>query len=128
MARLRADGVTLLPRTPATRPHRQHHQRHVSAPAVSRPRAPTEEAKKNGAGRRRRFAIRARRHATIEVPGDVPAERFNHLLRITSRSARSLVSETSECGGSGMLRRTAPKARTDNCKQPRGADKTFPAL
>src|SRR3954471_19958895 len=138
MARLRADGVTLLPL------YTGEGDRTVNINSDTYPgtggvlgltRAQLEEAKKNnvrpagGAG----FAyIRGPDDALIEVQGDMPAERFNHVHMYHEEpfcAQRWYQSHLNVPAPQG--RRGAPPAepRTDaNCKVPRAADKTFPAL
>jgi catechol 2,3-dioxygenase-like lactoylglutathione lyase family enzyme len=139
MARLRADGVTLLPLYTGD----------VDRPTVSinsdtypgtggvlgLTRAQLEEAKRNnvkpagGAG----FAyIRGPDDALIEVQGDMPAERFNHVHMYHEEPFCSQLWYQKHLNVPvPQGRRGGPPAepRTEgNCKVPRGADKTFPAL
>jgi len=138
MARLRADGVTLLPL------YTGEGDRTVNINSDTYPgtggvlgltRAQLEEAKKNnvkpagGAG----FAyIRGPDDALIEVQGDMPAERFNHVhmyhedpfcSQLWYQKHLDVPIPQGRRGGAPAEPRTEA-----NCKAPRGPDKTFPAL
>jgi catechol 2,3-dioxygenase-like lactoylglutathione lyase family enzyme len=138
MARLRADGVTLLPL------YTGEGDRTVNINSDTYPgtggvlgltRAQLEEAKKanvkpaGGAG----FAyIRGPDDALIEVQGDMPAERFNHVhmyheepfcSQLWYQRHLNVPIPQGRRGGAPAEPRTEA-----NCKVPRGPDKTFPAL
>src|SRR3954453_9578548 len=139
MARLRADGVTLLPlyTGDADRPTVNINSDTYpgTGGVLGLTRAHLAEAKKNnvkpagGAG----FAyIRGPDDALIEVQGDMPAERFNHVHMYHEEPFCAQLWYQSHLNvPAPQGRRGAPPAepRTDaNCKVPRAADKTFPAL
>src|SRR5712691_1720400 len=136
MARLRADGVTLLPLYTGEGDGTVNINSDTypgTGGVLGLTRTQLEDAKKNnvkpagGAG----FAyIRGPDDAMIEVQGDMPAERFNHV---------HMYHEDPFCSGlwyqkhlnapAPQGRRGGAEPRTDaNCKVPRGADKTWPAL
>jgi catechol 2,3-dioxygenase-like lactoylglutathione lyase family enzyme len=137
MARLRADGVTLLPL------YTGDGDRTVNINSDTYPgtggvlgltRAQIEDARKNsvkpagGAG----FAyIRGPDDALIEVQGDMPAERFNHVHMYHEEPFCSQLWYQKHLNvAPPQGRRGAPaEPRTEaNCKVPRGPDKTWPAL
>ena len=138
MARMRADGVTLLPL------YTTEEGGTVSINSDTWPgtggvlglsKAGIEEARKNnvkpagGAG----FAyIRGPDDAMIEIQGDLPAERFNHVHMYQDEPyCAQLWYQTHLNVPRPQGRRGGPPAepRTEaNCKVPRGADKTWPAL
>jgi catechol 2,3-dioxygenase-like lactoylglutathione lyase family enzyme len=136
MARLRADGVTLLPL------YTGEGDRTVNINSDTYPgtggvlgltRPQLEEAKKNsvkpagGAG----FAyIRGPDDAMIEVQGDMPAERFNHVHMYHEDPFCSQLWYQKHLNAPvPQGRRGGAEPRTEaNCKVPRGADKTWPAL
>jgi catechol 2,3-dioxygenase-like lactoylglutathione lyase family enzyme len=139
MARLRADGVTLLPlyTGDADRPTVNINSDTYpgTGGVLGLTRAQLDEAKKTnvkpagGAG----FAyIRGPDDALIEVQGDMPAERFNHVHMYHEEPFCSQLWYQKHLNVPvPQGRRGAPpaEARTEaNCKVPRGADKTFPAL
>jgi catechol 2,3-dioxygenase-like lactoylglutathione lyase family enzyme len=139
MARLRGDGVTLLPlyTGDADRPTVNINSDTYpgTGGVLGLTRAQLDEAKKNnvkpagGAG----FAyIRGPDDAMIEVQGDMPAERFNHVHMYHAEPfCAQLWYQQHLNVPPPQGRRGAPpaEARTEaNCKVPRGADKTFPAL
>jgi catechol 2,3-dioxygenase-like lactoylglutathione lyase family enzyme len=138
MARLRADGVTLLPL------YTGDADGTVSINSDTYPgtggvlgltRTQLADAKKNnvkpagGAG----FAyVRGPDDALIEVQGDMPAERFNHVHMYHEEPFCSQLWYQKHLNVPiPQGRRGGPPAepRTDaNCKVPRGPDKTWPAL
>ena len=137
MARLRADGVTLLPLYVAEEGGTVNINSDTwpgSGGVLGLTRAGIEEAKKNnvkpagGAG----FAyIRGPDDALIEVQGDMPAERFNHVhMYHEDPFCSALWYQTHLNAPVPQGRRgAAAEPRTEaNCKVPRGTDKTWPAL
>jgi catechol 2,3-dioxygenase-like lactoylglutathione lyase family enzyme len=136
MAKMRADGVTLLPL------YTTDEGGTVSINSDTWPgtggvlglsKAQIEEAKKNnvkpagGAG----FAyIRGPDDAMIEVQGDMPAERFNHVhMYQDDPFCAQLWYQKHLNAPIPQGRRGGAEPRTEaNCKVPRGADKTWPAL
>jgi len=139
MARLRSDGVTLLPLYTGDPDRPTVNINSDTYPGtggvLGLTRAQLAEAKKNnvkpagGAG----FAyIRGPDDALIEVQGDMPAERFNHVHMYHEEPFCAQLWYQSHLNvPAPQGRRGAPPAesRTDaNCKVPRAADKTFPAL
>ncbi len=135
-ARRRRDAAAALHRR--RRPHGQHQQRHVSRHRRrARPDAgrSSTDAKKNnvkpagGAG----FAyVRGPDDALIEVQGDMPAERFNHVhmyheepfcSQLWYQKHLNVPIPQGRRGGAPAEPRTEA-----NCKVPRGPDKTWPAL
>jgi catechol 2,3-dioxygenase-like lactoylglutathione lyase family enzyme len=138
MARLRADGVTLLPLYTTEEGGTVSINSDTwpgSGGVLGRTREGIEEAKRTnvkpagGAG----FAyIRGPDDALIEVQGDMPAERFNHVhMYHEDPFCAQLWYQTHLNAPVPQGRRGAPaaEARTEaNCKVARGADKTWPAL
>ena len=139
MARLRADGVTLLPLYTGDPDRPTVNINSDTFPGtggvLGLTRAQLDEAKKNnvkpagGAG----FAyIRGPDDALIEVQGDMPAERFNHvhMYHEDPFCAQLWYQKHLNVPVPQGRRGAAPaEARIEsNCKVPRGADKTFPAL
>ena len=138
MARLRADGVTLLPLYTGDPDRPTVNINSDTFPGtggvLGLTRAQLEEAKKNnvkpagGAG----FAyIRGPDDALIEVQGDMPAERFNHVHMYHEEPfCAQLWYQRHLNVPVPQGRRGAPaEPRTEaNCKAPRAADRTFPAL
>ena len=138
MARMRADGVTLLPL------YTTEEGGTVSINSDTWPgtggvlgltKAGIEEAKKNNvkpAGGGGFAYIRGPDDALIEVQGDMPAERFNHVhMYHEDPFCAQLWYQKHLNAPVPQGRRGAPrlKPRTEaNCKVPRGADKTWPAL
>jgi catechol 2,3-dioxygenase-like lactoylglutathione lyase family enzyme len=138
MARLRADGVTLLPLYTGEGDRTVNINSDTypgTGGVLGRTRPQLEEAKKDnvkpagGAG----FAyIRGPDDAMIEVQGDMPAERFNHVhmfhedpycAQLWYEKHLNVPVPQGRRGG------PAPVARTEaNCKVPRTPDKTWPAL
>ncbi len=136
MTRLRADGVTLLPL------YTGEGDRTVNINSDTYPgtggvlgltRAQLDEAKKNnvkaagGAG----FAyIRGPDDALIEVQGDMPAERFNHVHMFHDDPfCAALWYQKHLNAPVPQGRRGGAEPRTEtNCKVARGADTTWPAL
>lgn len=137
MSRLRADGVTLLPL------YTGDGDRTVNINSDTYPgtggvlgltRPQLEEAKKNnvkpagGAG----FAyVRGPDDALIEVQGDMPAERFNHvhMYHADPFCAQLWYQRHLNVPLQQGRRGAAAEPRTEaNCVVPRTADKTFPAL
>ena len=138
MARLRADGVTLLPLYTGDPDRPTVNINSDTFPGtggvLGLTRVQLEEAKKTnvkpagGAG----FAyIRGPDDALIEVQGDMPAERFNHVHMYHEEPFCSQLWYQQHLNVPvPQGRRGAPaEPRTEaNCKVPRAADKTFPAL
>jgi catechol 2,3-dioxygenase-like lactoylglutathione lyase family enzyme len=139
MARLRADGVTLLPLYTGDPDRPTVNINSDTFPGtggvLGLTRAQLDEAKKanvkpaGGAG----FAyIRGPDDALIEVQGDMPAERFNHVHMYHEEPFCSQLWYQKHLNVPvSQGRRGAPAAeqRTEtNCRAPRAADKTFPAL
>jgi catechol 2,3-dioxygenase-like lactoylglutathione lyase family enzyme len=138
MARLRADGVTLLPLYTTEEGGTVSINSDTwpgSGGVLGLTKAGIEEAKRNnvkpagGAG----FAyIRGPDDALIEVQGDMPAERFNHVhMYHEDPFCAQLWYQKHLNAPAPPGRRGAPaaEARTEaDCKVPRGADKTWPAL
>jgi len=139
MARLRADGVTLLPLYTGDPDRPTVNINSDTFPGtggvLGLTRAQLDEAKKNnvkpagGAG----FAyIRGPDDAMIEVQGDMPAERFNHVHMYHEEPFCSQLwyqKQLNVAPPQGRRGAAPAEARTEaNCKAPRGADKTFPAL
>jgi catechol 2,3-dioxygenase-like lactoylglutathione lyase family enzyme len=139
MARLRADGVTLLPLYTGDPDRPTVNINSDTYPGtggvLGLTRAQLDEAKAHnvkpagGAG----FAyIRGPDDAMIEVQGDMPAERFNHVHMYHEQPfcAQLWYQKHLNVAPPQGRRGAAPaEARTEaNCKVPRGADKTFPAL
>jgi len=142
MARLRDMGVTLLPlytgRDDLPTVNINSDTFPGTGGLLGLTRAQVEEAKKNnvkpagGAG----FAyISGPDNATIEVQGDMPAERFNHVhfFHEDPFCAQLWYQTHLNVPPPQGRRGAAPPgnnvARTEaNCKVPRTADKTFPAL
>jgi len=136
MARLRADGVTLLPLYTTDEGGTVNINSDTwpgSGGVLGLTKAGIEEARKNtvkpagGAG----FAyIRGPDDALIEVQGDMPAERFNHVHMYHEDPFCSALWYQKHLNAPvPQGRGGAPAPRTEaNCKVPRGADKTWPAL
>ncbi|HEY6211012.1 MAG TPA: hypothetical protein VIW45_01945 [Vicinamibacterales bacterium] len=139
MARLRDMGVTLLPlytgRDDLPTVNINSDTYAGTGGLLGLTRAQVEEAKKNnvkpngGAG----FAyIRGPDDAMIEVQGDMPAERFNHVhfYHEDPFCAQLWYQKHLNVAPPQGRRGAAPAAsRTEaNCKVPRTPDKTFPAL
>src|SRR3954471_20696769 len=138
MARLRADGVTLLPLYTGDPDRPTVNINSDTFPGtggvLGLTRAQLEDAKKNnvkpagGAG----FAyVRGPDDALIEVQGDMPAERFNHVHMYHAEPFCALIwyQQHLNVPPQQGRRGAAAEPRTEaNCKAPRGADKTFPAL
>ncbi len=137
MARLRADGVTLLPLYTSEEGGTVNINSDTwpgSGGVLGLTKAGIEEAKKNnvkpagGAG----FAyIRGPDDALIEVQGDMPAERFNHVHMYHEDPFCSALWYQKHLNAPVPQGRrgAAAEPRTEaNCKVPRGADKTWPAL
>src|SRR3954452_9380765 len=138
MARLRADGVTLLPLYTGDPDRPTVNINSDTFPGtggvLGLTRAQLDEAKKanvkpaGGAG----FAyVRGPDDALIEVQGDMPAERFNHVHMYHAEPFCTLLwyQQHLNVAPQQGRRGAAAEPRTEaNCKVPRGADKTFPAL
>jgi catechol 2,3-dioxygenase-like lactoylglutathione lyase family enzyme len=139
MARLRADGVTLVPLYTGDPERPTVNINSDTYPGtggvLGLTRAQLDDAKKNnvtpagGAG----FAyIRGPDDALIEVQGDMPAERFNHVhmyheepfcAQLWYQAHLNVAAPQGRRGGPPV------EPRTDaTCKAPHAADKTFPAL
>src|SRR6185295_14463214 len=139
MARLRADGVTLLPLYTTDEGGTVNINSDTwpgTGGVLGLTKAQIEDARKNnvkpagGAG----FAyIRGPDDALIEVQGDMPAERFNHVhmyyedpfcSQLWYQKHLNVPVPQGRRGGAGT---EAPRTEA-NCKVARGADKTWPAL
>jgi len=138
MARLRADGVTLLPLYTTEEGGTVSINSDTwpgSGGVLGLTRAGIEEAKRTNvkpAGGGGFAYIRGPDDALIEVQGDMPAERFNHVhMYHEDPFCAQLWYQKHLNAPVPQGRRGAPpaEARTEaNCKVPRGADKTWPAL
>jgi catechol 2,3-dioxygenase-like lactoylglutathione lyase family enzyme len=137
MSRLRADGVTLLPLYTSEDGGTVNINSDTwpgTGGVLGLTKTQIEEAKKNnvkpvgGAG----FAyIRGPDDALIEVQGDLPAERFNHvhMYQDDPFCAQLWYQRHLNAPMPQGRRGAAPEPRTDaNCKVPRAADTTWPAL
>ena len=137
MARLRADGVTLLPLYTSEEGGTVNINSDTwpgTGGVLGLTKAGIEEAKRTnvkpagGAG----FAyIRGPDDALIEVQGDMPAERFNHVHMYHEDPACAQLWYQKHLNAPipQGRRGAAAEPRTEaNCKVPRGADKTWPAL
>jgi catechol 2,3-dioxygenase-like lactoylglutathione lyase family enzyme len=136
MARLRADGVTLLPL------YTGEGAKTVNINSDTYPgtggvlgltRAQLDEAKKNNvkpAGGGGFAYIRGPDDALIEVQGDMPAERFNHVHMYHEEPFCSQLWYQKHMNAAiPQGRRGGAEPRTEaNCKAPRTPDKTWPAL
>jgi catechol 2,3-dioxygenase-like lactoylglutathione lyase family enzyme len=139
MARLRADGVTLLPLYTGDPDRPTVNINSDTFPGtggvLGLTRAQLDEAKKNGvkpAGGAGFAYVRGPDDAMIEVQGDMPAERFNHVHMYHEEPFCSQLwyqKHLNVAPPQGRRGAAPAEARTEaNCKVPRGADKTFPAL
>jgi catechol 2,3-dioxygenase-like lactoylglutathione lyase family enzyme len=138
MARLRADGVTLLPLYTSDEGGTVNINSDTypgTGGVLGLTKAQIEDAKKNnvkpagGAG----FAyIRGPDDAMIEVQGDMPAERFNHVHMYHEEPFCSQLWYQKHLNvppPQGRRGAAPAEPRTEaNCKVPRGPDKTWPAL
>ncbi len=136
MAKLRADGVTLLPLYTTDEGGTVNINSDTwpgTGGVLGLTREQIEEARKNnvtpagGAG----FAyIRGPDDALVEVQGDMPAERFNHVhMYQEDPFCAQLWYQKHLNAPVSQGRRGGGEPRTEaNCKVPRGADKTWPAL
>jgi len=138
MARMRADGVTLLPLYTTEEGGTVNINSDTwpgTGGVLGLTRAQIEEAKKNnvkpqgGAG----FAyIRGPDDAMIEVQGDMPAERFNHVHMYQEDPFCAQLWYQKHLNApmpQGRRGGAAAEPRTEaNCKAPRTPDKTWPAL
>jgi catechol 2,3-dioxygenase-like lactoylglutathione lyase family enzyme len=137
MARLRSDGVTLLPLYTGDQGGTVNINSDTwpgSGGILGLTKAGIEEAKRNnvkpngGAG----FAyIRGPDDALIEVQGDMPAERFNHVHMYHEDPLCSALWYQKHLNAplpQGRRGAAAEPPTEANCKVPRGADKTWPAL
>src|SRR3954465_8256190 len=139
MARLRDLGVTLLPLYTGDPDRPTVNINSDTFPGtgglLGLTRAPREEGKKNGVkptGGPGFAYIRGPDDALIEVQGDMPAERFNHVHMYHAEPFCSQLWYQQHLNvpvPAGRRGAAPAEARTEaNCKVPRGADKTFPAL
>jgi catechol 2,3-dioxygenase-like lactoylglutathione lyase family enzyme len=139
MARLRADGVTLLPLYTGDPDRPTVNINSDTFPGtggvLGLTRTQLDEAKKTGvkpAGGAGFAYVRGPDDALIEVQGDMPAERFNHVHMYHEDPFCSQLWYQKHLNVPvPQGRRGGPPAepRTEaNCKVPIGADKTFPAL
>src|SRR3954447_3264755 len=139
MARLRDQGVTLLPLYTGDPDRPTVNINSDTYPGtgglLGLTRAQLDEAKKNGvkpAGGPGFAYIRGPDDALIEVQGDMPAERFNHVHMYHEDPFCSQIwyqKHLNVAPPQGRRGGAPAEARTEaNCKVPIGADKTFPAL
>jgi catechol 2,3-dioxygenase-like lactoylglutathione lyase family enzyme len=136
MARLRAEGLTLLPLYTTDDGGTVNINSDTwpgTGGVLGLTKTQIEDAKRNnvkpagGAG----FAyIRGPDDALIEVQGDMPAERFNHVHMYQEDPFCAQLWYQKHLNATvPQGRRGAGEARTEaNCKVARGADKTWPAL
>ena len=139
MARLLADGVTLLPLYTTDEGGTVNINSDTwpgTGGVLGLTKPQIEEAKRNNvkpAGGGGFAYIRGPDDALIEVQGDMPAERFNHVhmyyedpfcSQLWYQKHLNVTIPQGRRGNAG-----SDVARTEaNCKVPRGADKTWPAL
>jgi catechol 2,3-dioxygenase-like lactoylglutathione lyase family enzyme len=137
MARLRADGVTLLPLYTSEEGGTVNINSDTwpgTGGVLGLTRAGIDDAKKNNvkpAGGGGFAYIRGPDDALIEVQGDMPAERFNHVHMYHEEPFCSALWYQKHLNAPVPQGRrgAAAEPRTEaNCKVPRGADKTWPAL
>jgi catechol 2,3-dioxygenase-like lactoylglutathione lyase family enzyme len=139
MARLRADGVTLLPLYTGDPDRPTVNINTDTFPGtggvLGLTRAQLDEAKRNNvkpAGGPGFAYVRGPDDALIEVQGDMPAERFNHVHMYHEEPFCAQLWYQQHLNvpvPQGRRGAPPPEARTAaNCKVPRSADKTFPAL
>jgi catechol 2,3-dioxygenase-like lactoylglutathione lyase family enzyme len=139
MARLRADGVTLLPLYTGDPDRPTVNINSDTFPGtgglLGLSRAQLDEAKKNGvkpAGGAGFAYVRGPDDAMIEIQGDMPAERFNHVHMYHEDPFCSQLwyqKHLNVAAPQGRRGAAPAEARTEaNCKAPRTADKSFPAL
>src|SRR3954449_10753801 len=137
MARLRADGVTLLPLYTGEGSNTVNINSDTypgTGGVLGLTRAQLEEARKNGvnpAGGAGFAYVRGPDDALIEVQGDMPAERFNHVHMYHAEPFCALLwyqQHLNVAPQQGRRGAAAEPRTVVNCKVPRGADKTFPAL
>jgi catechol 2,3-dioxygenase-like lactoylglutathione lyase family enzyme len=137
MARLRADGVTLLPLYTSEEGGTVNINSDTwpgTGGVLGLTKAGIEEAKKNNvkpAGGGGFAYIRGPDDALIEVQGDMPAERFNHVHMYHEDPFCSALWYQKHLNAPVPQGRrgAAAESRTEaSCKVPRGADKTWPAL
>jgi catechol 2,3-dioxygenase-like lactoylglutathione lyase family enzyme len=72
--------------------------------------------------------IRGPDDAMVEVQGDMPAERFNHVHMYQEDPFCAALWYQTHLNAPAGGRRGGPQYTEANCKVPRGADKTWPAL
>jgi catechol 2,3-dioxygenase-like lactoylglutathione lyase family enzyme len=136
MNRLREQGVTLLPLYTSDEGATVNVNSDTwpgTGGVLGLTKAQIIEAKKNNvqpAGGPGFAYIRGPDDAMIEVQGDMPVERFNHVhMYHEDPFCAQLWYEKHLNMTLPQGRRGAPEPRTEaNCKVPRGADKTWPAL
>jgi len=137
MARLRADGVTLLPLYTTEEGGTVSINSDTwpgSGGVLGLTKAGIEEAKRTNvkpAGGGGFSYIRGPDDALIEVQGDMPAERFNHVHMYHEDPFCSALWYQKHLNAPVPQGRrgAAAEPRTEaNCKVPRGTDKTWPAL
>ena len=136
MTKLRADGVTLLPLYTTGESGTVNINSDTwpgTGGVLGLTRAQIEEAKQNNvkpAGGPGFAYIRGPDDALIEVQGDMPAERFNHVhMYQDDPFCAQLWYQKHLNAAVAQGRRGAGEPRTEtNCKVPRGPDKTWPAL
>jgi catechol 2,3-dioxygenase-like lactoylglutathione lyase family enzyme len=135
MARLKADGVTLLPLYTTDEGGTVNINSDTwpgTGGVLGLTKAQLEEAKRNNvkpAGGGGFAYIRGPDDALIEVQGDMPAERFNHVHMYYEDPFCSQLWYRKHLNAPAGGRRGGAVEYTDaNCKVTRGAEKTWPAL
>jgi catechol 2,3-dioxygenase-like lactoylglutathione lyase family enzyme len=135
MARLRNEGVTLLPLYTTDEGGTVNINSDTwpgTGGVLGRTKAQIEEARKNDvkpAGGPGFAYIRGPDDALIEVQGDMPAERFNHVHMYQEDPFCAQLWYQKHLNAPVSQGRRGGEPRTEaNCKVPRGADKTWPAL
>jgi hypothetical protein len=137
MARLRDQGVTLLPLYTGDGDQAVNINSDTypgTGGVLGRTRAQLDEARKSGvkpAGGPGFAYIRGPDDALIEVQGDMPLERFNHvhMYQEDPFCAQLWYHKHLNVPPPQGRRGALAEPRTEaNCKVPRGADKTWPAL
>jgi len=135
MARLRSDGVTLLPLYTTDESGTVNINSDTwpgTGGVLGLTRAQIEEARRNNvkpAGGPGFAYIRGPDDALIEVQGDMPAERFNHVHMYQEDPFCAQLWYQKHLNAAVSQGRRGGEPRSEaNCKVPRGADKTWPAL
>ena len=135
MARLRSDGVTLLPLYTTDESGTVNINSDTwpgTGGVLGLTRAQIDEARRNNvkpAGGPGFAYIRGPDDALIEVQGDMPAERFNHVHMYQEDPFCAQLWYQKHLNAAVSQGRRGGEPRSEaNCKVPRGADKTWPAL